>query len=568
MKKSLLYSSIVGLGLLASGCNDFLDKNPDNRSDITDKTKVDALLVSAYNTKTNMTLLSPRCDYMTDNGATFRGSQPSATFDYVLSGFLWDEYTKTESGNDSYEQFWTGSYQAIAAANQALASIEQIGGGKEYASARAEALICRAYNHFTLLTMFSNMFDRDNMSSNLGIPYVKEPENVVIKRYERGTVAGTLTEVMADFQEGLKNIGGPGDYKQPKFHFTRDAANAFGVRLSLYTEDYAAAINYASSLIPTVNENNLRPLQNKGKPVVNANGDTALYVVPTDAAVQFCLMNMHDWNEIAKNAGGSDGMGMEFSGAEASSNLLVSECMTTIERATSGTLYVRHGINTATLRAMMSNASGAPTLLPAFGYSGDPSLILPKFYEDFKITSSSGGITTGFAYAKIPLLRLEEVLLGRAEAYAMLGQFQSALNDLNMWYKLRADADAGYSEAENTVYRDGLIRAYGSAINSSDHFINSSINSARFSDLSDENDIQFRKALILAILDARNVEFLQEGIRYFDILRWNIPVTHRTADGKSSTLTYDDDRRVIQLPESVTLSDVEPNPWNPKDSWK
>ena len=151
-------------------------------------------------------------------GATLDGSQPAATFDFVVSGFMWDEYTRTESSNDTYEQYWTSVYEAISAANHALAAIEtlptseQANAGKQ----RAEALMTRAYNHFTLLTMYANMFDSKfadvNTNMNPGVPYVTEPEDVVIKYYDRGTVAGTLEKIKNDFNQAIRDIGGSADY--------------------------------------------------------------------------------------------------------------------------------------------------------------------------------------------------------------------------------------------------------------------------------------------------------------------------------------------------------------------
>ena len=68
-----------------------------------------------------------------------------------------------------------------------------------------------------------------------------------------------------------------------------------------------------------------------------------------------------------------------------------------------------------------------------------------------------------------------------------------------------------------------------------------------------------QKALILTVLDFRRIEFLYEGIRYWDVLRWNIPVTHTTIDGATSTLTPDDDRRILQIPQIATASGIQLN---------
>jgi hypothetical protein len=64
----------------------------------------------------------------------------------------------------------------------------------------------------------------------------------------------------------------------------------------------------------------------------------------------------------------------------------------------------------------------------------------------------------------------------------------------------------------------------------------------------------------LTLLDFKRAEFVQEGMRWFDLLRYNIPVTHTTTDGQVLTLEADDKRRVFQIPESAKLSGVELNP--------
>ena len=122
-----------------------------------------------------------------------------------------------------------------------------------------------------------------------------------------------------------------------------------------------------------------------------------------------------------------------------------------------------------------------------------------------------------------------------------------------------------YAYGPNTLYKDKLTDYYTAQLNAPDHFINSAYNAGRFK-AGDEGNVQ--KALILTVLDFRRIEFLYEGIRYWDVLRWNIPVTHTTIDGATSTLTPDDDRRILQIPQIATASGIQlndmvniPYPW-------
>mgnify|MGYP005754203721 CR=1 FL=1 len=551
MKKILIYAVLFGCAGMA-GCNDFLDKVPDNRTTIDSKDKVAALLVSAYPTSTYMTLLEPRCDQYVDLGVTMDGSQPLPAMDNIVSGFMWDEYTRTESGNDTYEQYWTACYAAIAAANHALEAIDRLPDPAAAVQERGEALIARSFNHFCLLSMYSDLFDRTNEAVNPGIPYVDQPEDIVIREYDRGTVGSTLERIRTDLAAGMKLVGGAGNYKQPKYHFTPASANAFGARLALFTEDYPSVIRYVNAVLP-VPSAFFHLKYTDGTPVTNEDGTPVSGVDPEDVANVYMQNNLHNWAAYVKT-GNPDAMAMAFSGADAEANLLVSECATTIWRSTVGTYFVRHAIGLTEFRSLITdNPTGASWVFPkvAFQWNGDPTVWLPKFYEDFKMENVAA--QTGVAYAKIPLLRMEEMLLNRAEAYAMTGQYDKALADLNMYAACRMDE---YKYGPHTLYKDKIVNYYILQLRDKNHFINSPYNARKFKS-GDEG--LFQKALILTILDFRHTEFIYEGMRYFDILRWYIPVTHRTTDGGVSTLTPDDDRRIIQLPQITRISGLEPN---------
>ena len=63
------------------------------------------------------------------------------------------------------------------------------------------------------------------------------------------------------------------------------------------------------------------------------------------------------------------------------------------------------------------------------------------------------------------------------------------------------------------------------------------------------------------ILDEREREFMHEGLRWFDVKRHNIVVTHNLADGSKITLKADDKRRILQIPQTaIDVGGLEPNP--------
>ena len=131
---------------LATSCDSFLDKLPDDRAEVNTDDKVTSLLVSAYPTVAANVILEASSDNLIDNGEQ-----------YSTTKLIEDAYrfrTITPENNDTPKDLWNNYYKAIASANQALASIEEMGNPESLKAQRAEALMCRAYGMFSLANVF------------------------------------------------------------------------------------------------------------------------------------------------------------------------------------------------------------------------------------------------------------------------------------------------------------------------------------------------------------------------------------------------------------------------------
>ena len=566
MKKLIAGLSVVFMVGLFASCNKFLDEMPDNRTQIDNLEKVKALLVTAYPAKCYATWLEPRCDGMADHGATLDGTQPSASFAFIYTAYRWDEYPSMENDDDA-EAYWTACYGAIAAANHALEALDELGHPKGSEPYRAEALLCRAYAHFCLLTLFTDFFDEANRGTNPGIPYVTEPEDVINKQYDRETVAATLAKVKDDLAEGLKGVGTASDFVQPKFHFTLDAARMLALRIALFERDYPSVISYASQLIPQPT-NFVNIVDQQQQPLLNADGSEVKIPHPNDFASLFCVSNLFDWRAANSAYSGSTEFQLAFCNANNANIILAGEPYSLLNRTSMSTAYTRYTHGGKEFNAILgANASGVNWYMPIFGLNGAPADapgFLPKIYEDFKVTNINAN--TGQPYVRFALFRLEEALLARAEAYAMTGEYDLALADLTMFSQRRVQST---NVAQYYYSRDKVVDYYTDILTLSDHYMNSNFNAGRFSAALSTYEGKLQRGLVLAVLDARRMEYIYEGMRWFDILRWNIPVTHTMLSGESSTLTPDDDRRVIQIPETASLSGLEknsydhiPQPWS------
>jgi starch-binding outer membrane protein, SusD/RagB family len=178
-----------------------------------------------------------------------------------------------------------------------------------------------------------------------------------------------------------------------------------------------------------------------------------------------------------------------------------------------------------------ANPSGGSFAYSLFG--NDQGVFLPKYNEYFVRVSANANIGNG--YNMIPLFQTEEVLFNRAEALVYKGDGTGALADLNTFLSLRI---SGYNPVLHNLTIAKNNAFYGTT------------NSGG--------------ALLQTILDFRRREFMHEGMRWFDVLRYKIPVTHNVLgnDGKSTTVTLSatDNRRVLQIPQEASLSGVTANP--------
>lgn len=147
---------------------------------------------------------------------------------------------------------------------------------------------------------------------------------------------------------------------------------------------------------------------------------------------------------------------------------------------------------------------------------------------EFLFERSSLTSDVGLNYTIISAFRGEEVLLNRAESYVYKNQLNLALADLQVYISKRYDG--------NPTITLPLLRAHYGASNN-----------------------QF--VTLAFILDERRKEFMHEGLRWFDIKRYQFPVQHTLEDGAPITLESEDNRKVLQLPQTaLDVGGLEPNP--------
>ena len=69
-----------------------------------------------------------------------------------------------------------------------------------------------------------------------------------------------------------------------------------------------------------------------------------------------------------------------------------------------------------------------------------------------------------------------------------------------------------------------------------------------------------QEPFIQCVLHFRRIETIFDGYRWFDLKRYSIEIQHAIGRSRTETLTFDDPRRAIQLPQEVISAGMEPNP--------
>ena len=519
MKKYIGFS-IIALGLTLTSCDDWLDKLPDNRMELQTPSDVSSLLVSAYPSAHPAYLLEMYSDN-TDDCVNPSWSEASR---FQAQAYKWEDITETGE-DESPQELWNRHYLAIASANAAIDLIEGKGSPAEYTEQLGEALLCRAYAMFQLSTVFCKAYNPATASTDLGLPYPTHPEKVVGTVYTRGTMEDLYGQIDKDLQRGLPLVSS--NYSKPKFHFNTEAAKAFATRFYLYKGDFAKAITYATEVLgadPTAKARDWDAYA-----ALNMNQQIRPEAwVSADEKCNFLLQTVYsEWGAIS---------GPYLYGEKYAHSYRITYDEDIASKGPFG------AANSTFKQRVWSNTALA-------------NLFHRKVPYEFEYTDLQAGI--GFAHAEYAVFTTEQLLLERAEAYALSGELQKAVDDYNTIMKIYQKYPKTFTLKQIVDFYNGVDYYTPKKATVKKHFVKPVYTiDAEGSD---------QEALLQAILHLRRIMELGEGYRMQDVKRYGIVIYRRqtntsfTISAVTDSLTVDDPRRAIQLPQDVITSGLEPN---------
>ncbi len=536
--------------LLTTACSDFLDATPDSRINVDTKSEVAALLNSAYPNSTYVRMT----ELASDNADDLNGEANGYYDRFSEQCFRWQPVT--ESDNESPAMVWQSYYAAIAAANQALAALDKMDADDaETRAYRGEALLCRAYAHFMLTNLFCQYYSPEHAATDLGIPYTTKPETTLNPHYERGTVAEDYEKIEKDLLDGL-SLMSDAIYTVPRFHFNAKAAYTFASRFYLFYQQPEKVVEYATKALGSDASTQMRNYDLfANMPTDDMQPRSQQYTSSSEKA-NYLLVPVYSYDPYY------------FSGTSMGSRFNNNSYIAQAEQ-----LFLTPWAPT------IEGAQQEQTMYRMYWFFSQVynKILFPK--QPYYFEEANANTHTGYYRTLVVAFKAEEALLNRAEAYTLLGRNQEALADINVWTNnfiadkvtyntYKYDANWNYIYAEARIPKKLTLTGLRRWARAYDYYTpqvprpRKHLN-PEWTDIEEGSD---KENLLQCLLLIRRLEFIHEGMRWFDIKRYGIKIYRRLIYSALNTIeltdsmSYRDPRQAIQIPFEARAAGIQPNP--------
>ena len=536
--------------LVVTACTDsFLDKEPDERTTINTVDDVIKLFIASYPDANYGWVCELSSDNVMDLNsvhlpASVNAEQKGTHYNLTSSGRQDDEMfrfepVKSSTSSDTPASLWTGFYASINSVNEGLQALERLEAqpgfvaDRKFNAAKAEGLLIRAFDHFILVNCFSQAYKNDELSrKDVGVPYLTEPITTVDDNYNRSNVTETYNKIRADLEEGLKYVNNI-NYEKPKWHFNEDAAHAFAARFYLYTREWDKVIEHANAVLGDNNEQLLTRMFDYG-----------------------VLEDLYYLSDYA-NA---------WQSPYIYSNIMLMDTYSTILRKA----RYRYSQGSLVARAIYYHNSPMwagyvvnPTVLVmGLGGNGYGAYYPAWISEQFQYSDKVAGI--GYAHTIRREFTYAELLLERAEARIMVGDLENATNDLITYsasiQKFTTSTKETYERnARMTPLTEDMINNWFAKKRNNNYNCFDDWNFV--SNMSPDYVISEEKVPYMNALNYfRRFETNFSGLRFFDLKRWGMEYTHEYGlNNEVYTMTWNDPRRALEVPEDAIASGLEPS---------
>ena len=337
-------------------------------------------------------------------------------------------YTNLYQFQPNYQiDIWTSAYEIISALNEALASLEKLEQTDAVTALKGEALFLRAYNYFYLANVYARTPKHLVGNFDLCVPLVLEPfyndgGNIAEQAsVERNNVDVVWNKIITDLNDAFSLLNGNDSGLAPE-RASAIAAKAFLSRVYLYHEDWDDAVNAATYVLT-----NSKVKIYKGNTYTDIfkKDSESLFELVYAESENLASSGLHSiYGTVDDGKRDADGFGNGIGAGDG--NCAVPDAFVDLFDQTKD---IRFGA----LRKVMR--SGV------------------KMWWSTKFNSWKGT----FGMDNIPLIRISEVLLNRAEAYAHLADNTSLINARTDIDELRKNRGLDPTDVPNSGLLDEIL---------------------------------------------------------------------------------------------------------------
>lgn len=244
----ILFINIIGLSLLLSSCDDFLDNKP--KGDIIPAKTSD--YSKMFSSSSMISLTDQIMVLMTDDVHVYFRDPSGRVMDYnsydYMSRVCKNLYTFEDDvfGETDSEYTMSSGYGSLYTYNVVIDQVMNSEGGtqREKEILLGEALVGRAFIYMELINMYSRAYDKETAAKALGVPLELKPEETdFLKDRVRPSLQENCDQIEKDLLDAIDLL----NIKPTTTAYRASIPAAYGLlaRFYLYTGNYSEALKYS-----------------------------------------------------------------------------------------------------------------------------------------------------------------------------------------------------------------------------------------------------------------------------------------------------------------------------------
>ncbi|MCW3786563.1 RagB/SusD family nutrient uptake outer membrane protein [Plebeiibacterium sediminum] len=254
MKQTIIYLTI--LIFTCSSCSDFLEQEPGSRTSIdeifSNYESFKMALNGIYKDMESMETSEGLAVYADVLGGNINFTPSQNSHNIIIPYLIENVYSFADKADDSDMSVYGTCYDIINQTNQIIEHLNILTDATEDEKSQlmAECLCIRAYAHFTLVKYYAQNYSYSGDASHLGIICNTSVQEAGVDYPERLSIKDSYDIILKDLEDALSYFKANSVLSGPVYsYFNSTSCKALLARAALYSNQYQTAIDYAGDVI-------------------------------------------------------------------------------------------------------------------------------------------------------------------------------------------------------------------------------------------------------------------------------------------------------------------------------